>query len=131
MTANRLLPYGRVLVGCAAVQFVVSFAILLLASTNDISQYPAPVGFVDVALVATLVVTLVLIKTAIGWENDGRATRVSYASITYLVPILIAAIWFFREQLILNTLLPGLAWRMFVLLEMLPSALTILFKPQA
>jgi hypothetical protein len=131
LKSNRLSQYGRPLVVLGAIEFVASLAMVLLASTNDIAQFPTWFGIVDVVLAFTLILTMAVLKMAAGWQNDTRATQISYTVLTYLVPLTIAAIWFFREQLLLNTLLPGLAWRIYVLIEMLPSALTIFSREKA
>lgn len=125
---NRLAQYAGVLVIMGAVEFCVSVAILLLASTNDISKFPAWFGVVDVALAVCLVFTLLAVKIAVGGVDDASAARRSYSIVTCLVPVVLVAVWVFRDAFLLNTLLPGLAWRSYVLLELLPSALTIFAK---
>ena len=124
---NVLARYARALTFAGVALYLVSLAMLVLASTNDISQFPMWVGPLDVAVALLLVIAFVLLKIALGGQNSAPATQSSYTIFTYLIPITIAVIWFFREQLILNTLLPGLAWRTYVLFEMLPGAWTVLF----
>lgn len=131
MESNRLARYTYPLLILVGIQFCISLAILLLASTTDISAFPVWIGAVDVGLVVTLLITIILLKLAVGWQKDARAIRRSYVLMTYLVPVGIVLIWFFREQLLLNTLLPGLAWRMYVLFEGLPATLTIFSKPDS
>lgn len=123
--SNRLAPYAPLLALLGGIGYCLSLAILLLASTQDISGLPPWLGGVDVALALLVILAFVLSKTGLGWQNTENATRTSYAIFTYLVPLTLAAIWFFREQLILNTFLPGLAWRMYVLFEFLPTVLMI------
>lgn len=128
--SSRLAPHSRIFALLGVVQYAVSLAFLLLASTTDISRLPAWLGLLDVVLAFALIATLALLKIALGWQNPTAAAKTSYAILTYLVPVLLAAIWFFRDQLILNTLLPGLAWRAYVLFEFLPVVLTVLNKRQ-
>jgi cytochrome bd-type quinol oxidase subunit 2 len=126
--SNRLARYAGVLVALSGIEFCISAAILLLASRNDISKFPVWFGVVDAALAVTLVLTLLFAKAAEGGPNEVRAVRRSYSILTYFAPAVIVAVWVFRDALLLNTLLPGLAWRTYVLFELLPTALTIFSK---
>lgn len=130
MESKRLAPYKSLLLVLAAIQFCISTAILLLASTNDIAKFPLWFGVVDVVLAVTLIFSTLLLKMAVG-TNAARVWQTGYIVMTYLVPILLAAVWFWREGLPLNTFLPGLAWRLYVLFEGLPPGLAILDRRNA
>ena len=48
-----------------------------------------------------------------------------YAAAATLPALEIAAVWWFRDSLDLNILLPGAAWRTFIALYTLPSAIDL------
>lgn len=125
MAMNRFERYRGRLLAVVVIQFCISLGILMLASTNEIATFPNWFGLVDVVLAVTLIFSMLALKRAVQ-ENEASAVRTSYLVLTYAVPVLVAAIWFFREQLLLNTFLPGLAWRLYVVFEALPAGLTVL-----
>ena len=51
--------------------------------------------------------------------------RVSYRVATTLPAVILVLFWIFRDRLTWNILLPGLAWRSFVVLSALPMALAV------
>jgi hypothetical protein len=114
---------GRLLVFLGVGQFIVSLALLLIASTSS-EQLPRWCGFLDVLLVLALVVTIELIRRAATDRLQDRVLKISYQIATSLPAALFLALWFAADRLIWNTLLPGLAWRTFLLLYGLPFGLT-------
>jgi hypothetical protein len=113
----------RLLVLLAVGQFVVSLALLFIASTSS-ERLPRWCGFLDVLFVLTLVVTIELIRRAATYRIQNRELKISYQIATSLPTVLFLALWFAADSLIWNTLLPGLAWRTFLLLYGLPFGLT-------
>ena len=99
--------------------FVVSTIILLIASTADI---PAPAwgGFLDVAIVVLIAFTGFMI-----YRRNKSAPRydISHQVAIYLFPVIIIGMWVFRDSLDFNILLPGVAWRTYFFLSILPHAL--------
>ena len=120
---DRLSRRGRLLVLLGMGQFMVSIALLLIASTSR-EKLPRWGGFLDVLLVLTLVVTVELIRRVAMDKIEGRVLKISYQIATSLPAALFLALWFAADRLIWNTLLPGLAWRTFLLLYALPLGLT-------
>lgn len=49
---------------------------------------------------------------------------------TTLPAVMLVLLWIFRDRLIWNILLPGLAWRSFVVLSALPLALVVWREPE-
>ena len=49
----------------------------------------------------------------------------SHQVAVYLFPLILVGMWVFREALDFNILLPGVAWRTYFLLSILPHALSL------
>jgi hypothetical protein len=120
---DRLSRRGRLLVLLGMGQFMVSITLLLIASTSR-EKLPRWVGFLDVLLVLTIVVTVELIRRAATDKIEDRVLKISYQIATSLPAALLLALWLVADRVIWNTLLPGLAWRTFLLLYALPLGLT-------
>lgn len=112
----------RLLVAAGAVEVAVSVALLLSASTAHASL-PAWGGPVDVALAFVLVGTCAWIWLVAPKVRDVAALSAGHATAATVPALEIAAVWFFRDQLDLNVLLPGLAWRTFIVLYSVPAAI--------
>jgi hypothetical protein len=56
---------------------------------------------------------------------DDEARRMSYGIATVLPALLLAGMWLYQDHLRWNVLLPGLAWRSYVVLFSLPAALAL------
>jgi hypothetical protein len=112
---------ARILVVAAVVQLALSVVLLLVASTTT-GRLPRCGGPVDVAVAFSLVLTLALLHRASADRVGAAALRASYRIATTLPAFVSVMLWVFRDRLIWNTLLPGLAWRSFVLLSALPLA---------
>jgi hypothetical protein len=101
--------------------FCVSTAILLTAST---SKTPVPLwgGYLDVGIV----VLIALIGFAFH-QRDKRAPcfNISYQVAIYLFPLILIGMWVYRDTLDFNILLPGVAWRTYFFLSILPHALSL------
>jgi hypothetical protein len=114
----------RLLVAGAAFEVVVSVMLLLIASTTR-SNLPDWGGPVDVALAFALVGTAAWIWMLAPKTRDAWALSVGHAAAATIPALVIAAVWFFRKELDLNVLLPGLAWRTFIVLYSVPAALGV------
>jgi hypothetical protein len=108
-------------------ELTVSLALLLFASTSD--ELPAWGGPLDVAVAVALVVTAAWIWSRAMRRVDASSLRPAHIIAATVPALTLAAIWFYREQLDLNVLLPGLAWRTFLFLYSLPSCLTAWRQP--
>ena len=101
--------------------FAISTTILLTAST---AKTPVPVwgGYVDVGIVVLIALTGFALH-----QRDQGAPRYdsSHQVAVYLFPLILVGMWIFREALDFNILLPGLAWRIYFLLSILPHALSL------
>jgi len=109
----------RFLVLSFSVLFIVSTVILLIASTATI---PAPAwgGYLDMGIV--ILIALAGFAIYRGSKSVPRYDA-SYQIALYLLPILLVAMWIYRNILDLNILLPGVAWRTYLFLSLLPHAL--------
>jgi hypothetical protein len=80
---------------------------------------------VDVVSAFTLVI-LSAVVTIRANELVGRtAMRLAYGVATALVPLMLVAMWLNADGLLWNVLLVGLAWRMWLLLYVLPAAIAV------
>lgn len=117
-TLSRALTVGF------AVQYAVSMGILLAASLG-LAGSPPPIssGVVDVILVFTLLATVARLHRLVPAAARARALPVAYRGAGMLIATGLAVIWAASDYLDLNVLLPGLAWRSWMLLWALPSLL--------
>lgn len=98
-----------------------STAILLFASAAK-SPLPAWGGYLDVGIVVLIVINGFVIH----WMNSKRPDcYISHQAALYLFPIILIGMWIYREALDFNILLPGLAWRTFFFLSILPYGLNL------
>jgi hypothetical protein len=111
-------------------QLAASVALLLIASTSR-DKLPGWGGAVDGLLAFTLVTTAALIQR-LGAKAVGRTALQRAHEIASVVPAMIfVALWLFRDRLTWNILLPGLAWRTFFVLYVLPASLATWRLPPA
>ena len=115
---------GRLLVVVGVLEASVSIALLLIASTKR-ATLPEWGGPVDVAIAFALVGTAAWIWTLAPKTRDAWALSVGHAAGATIPALVIAAVWYFRDDVDLNVLLPGLAWRTFIVLYSIPSALGV------
>ena len=73
----------------------------------------------------TLVGTAFLIWRRAGDRSGLRELSLGHTIATTVPALVLVAIWWYRESLDLNILLPGLAWRTWLVLYTIPSALTL------
>lgn len=111
------------LVALALVQLGISVTLLLIASTR--SDLPSWGGPLDVIIAFTLVGTGVLIWRRAGDRAGFREFRVGHGVAAIIPALMLAAIWWYRESLDMNVLLPGLAWRTWLVLYTIPAALAL------
>ena len=99
--------------------FVLSTIILLIASTAKV-PVPAWGGYLDVAIVILIAFTGLTIH-----QRSKSVSRygTSYQIAMYLFPLIVVGMWLFRDSLDFNILLPGVAWRTYFFLSILPHAL--------
>ena len=101
--------------------FAISTAILLIASTAK-TPVPAWGGYVDVGIVILIAMTGFVLHQ----RNQGAPRYdMSHQVAVYLFPLILVGMWVFREALDFNILLPGVAWRTYFLLSILPHALSL------
>jgi len=108
--------------------FVISTVILLITST---ARTPVPTwgGYLDVGIV----VLIALIGFIIHQRNkSGPRYNISHQIAIYLFPLILVGMWINRDSLDFNILLPGVAWRTYYFLSILPHALSLwkLEQPQ-
>ena len=114
----------RLLVVAGVLEASVSIALLLIASTAR-SNLPGWGGPVDVALAFALVGTAAWIWMLAPKTRDAWALSAGHAAAATIPALVIAAVWYFRNDVDLNVLLPGIAWRTFIVLYSIPAALGV------
>ena len=112
---------GRLLVLAGVAQYIISMTILITASIYG-ENLPMWVKITDVGLVLTLVITSFFIRRAV---PDEREVTISYTVATYFPVAIFLLMFLAADRLIWNTLLPGLAWRTWVLFYNLPSVIAV------
>ena len=101
--------------------FAVSTAILLIAST---AKTPVPTwgGYLDVFIV----LLIAIIGFTIHHSNKGVPRYdVSHQIAIYLFPLILVGMWIYRNSLDFNILLPGVAWRIYFFLSILPHTINL------
>ena len=101
--------------------FIISTTILLIASTAETSV-PAWGGYLDVGIVVLIALAWMTIYQR---NKDIPRYDMSYQVAIYLFPFVLVAIWLYRNALDLNILLPGLAWRTYFFLSILPHVVQL------
>ena len=117
----------------AAGLYLVSLAILLVASTALAPIAPGQftwTGVTDVVLAFIVVILAAALQQHAKSSVGLAALRLSYGVATTLPVVLLLAMWVFAAGLRWDVLLVGLAWRLWVLLYTLPSAVA-LWRPEA
>jgi hypothetical protein len=101
--------------------FGISTALVLIASTAKI-PLSAWGGYLDVGIVALLAFIGIAIR-----QGDKSTPRydISHQVAVYLFPFVLVGMWVFRNSIDFNILLPGLAWRTYFLLSILPHGLNL------
>jgi hypothetical protein len=112
---------SRIYIASFLLLFVISTAILLIASTAK-TPARAWLGYLDVGIV--------LLIALAGFAIHQRAKPAPRYDIThqvgiYLFPLILVGMWIYREALDFNILLPGVAWRTYFFLSILPHALNL------
>ena len=112
---------SRIYVASFLLLFVISTAILLIASTAK-TPAPAWLGYLDVGIVVLIALAGFVIH-----QRAKPAPRydISHQVGIYLFPLILVGMWIYREALDFNILLPGVAWRIYFFLSILPHALNL------
>jgi hypothetical protein len=126
---DRHRSWWPVLAGLWLLQLCASSALLLAASTSYWAQPPVWAQALDVLLAFASVITGVLIVMAMRDVSAG-VYRLSYAIGLYVVVGLLLALWIFRSSFDFN-FLPGVAWRTWLFLHVLPAMLSLWTEPRA
>lgn len=94
----------------------VSFALLIMTSTSKI-RLPAWGGYADVGIA---IVIAILGFVIFGRGRGNPRFDIGHRAALNIVPITLLGMWVLRSAFDFNILLPGLAWRVFFLLHILP-----------
>ena len=101
--------------------FAISTAILLIASTAK-TPVPAWGGYLDVGIVVLIAIAGFTIHQR---NKSSPRYDISHQIAIYLFPLILVSMWIYRDSLDFNILLPGLAWRTFFFLSILPYGLNL------
>jgi hypothetical protein len=126
--ANMLQGRGRALAIAWAVLLVVTVAFPVAASLIPAESVTQWMGVADVALALVFVVASLAIDALARGKVSGEVVHLSYRIYRGLgtIPLILLAIFFLvGEAIRWNVLLPGLAWRAWVLIYALPAALVL------
>ncbi len=123
-----VVRYGRPLIILGTALFAVSLAFPLLASLLPDNARPSWIGVLDVTLVLILAGVMIGIETAARGQVDTQAQQTSYRGyrIVLHLPIVLLILFFIAgEQIQWGILLPGLAWRTWLGLYILPAGVAV------
>jgi hypothetical protein len=129
MNNPRQIFKWRLAILVAVVLYCLSTSLLLIASTApqriEAGQV-TPLGIVDV-VTAFVVVIFGMVIYGKGMKLVTLPTwQTSYLVATVLPALILVGIWLFLGKIYwLDVLLPGLAWRVYILLQTLPAAVAI------
>ena len=106
--------------------FVISTAILMIASTSR-TPVPAWGGYLDVGIVF-----LIALSGFVIYQRNKSTPRydISHHVAIYLFPLVLVGMWAYRDSLDFNILLPGVAWRTYFFLSILPHAINLWLSEQ-
>jgi hypothetical protein len=112
---------NRSLIGSFTILCIISTTILLIASTAR-TPLPAWGGYLDVGIVLLIALTGFMI-----YQRNKSSPRYdfSFQVAIYLFPLALVGMWIYRNSLDFNILLPGLAWRSYFFLSILPHAICL------
>ena len=101
--------------------FSISTALVLIASTAK-TPLPAWGGYLDVGIVVLIAVTGIMIH-----QRNTSVPRydISHQIAVYLFPVVLVGMWVFGNSIDFNILLPGLAWRTYFFLSILPHSINL------
>ncbi|MGZ9225712.1 MAG: hypothetical protein ACXW4M_09165 [Anaerolineales bacterium] len=103
------------------VLLIISTALVLIASTAK-TPLPAWGGYLDVGIVVLIAFTGITIH-----QRNKSAPRydISHQIAVYLFPVVLVGMGLYRNSIDFNILLPGLAWRTYFFLSILPQGLNL------
>ena len=101
--------------------FGISTVLVLIASTAK-TPLPAWGGYLDVGIVILIAFIGIAIR-----QRDKSTPRydISHQVAVYLFPLILVGMWLYRDSIDFNILLPGLAWRTYFFLSILPHGLNL------
>lgn len=119
---NRFVHWGRGIILLWGIMYSVSAALLLRASVSP-ERGPLWLGIIDGLLAFILVFTMAAISRIARGTIAPQTLARSYQIGIYLPAVLFAALWVLRDHFDWNILFPGLAWRTWLILFILPAIL--------
>jgi hypothetical protein len=111
-----MLLSNRLLLISFYISYLVSFVFLLIASLSK-TPLPSWGGYLDVGFVLFIVALSMMIFSR-GKSNPSFET--GHRAALNILPVLLLGMWILRNTFDFNILLPGLAWRTFFFLHILP-----------
>jgi hypothetical protein len=100
----------------------------LVASIFSSEAFPKWLGYLDVVIAFALVIMTILIDVIARGKIESHVIQASYRLYRLLVglPLALLIVFFiFGDHIDWSILLPGLAWRSWLLLYILPAGLTV------
>jgi hypothetical protein len=107
------------------VSFIILFSIstvLVLIASIARTLLPAWGGYLGVGIVVLIAFTGIMIHQR---NKSSPRYDISHQIAVYLFPPVLVGMWVFRNSLDFNILLPGLAWRTYFFLSILPHSMNV------
>ena len=127
-STQRPAHQGRLLIPVGLILFGVSTLFPVLASLTTPELLPGWIGWLDVTLAFLTVGLMLVIDTRARGKSDDHVKLVSYRLyrvLAYLPLILLVVFFIFGNRIRWDILLPGLAWRAWLLAYSLPAVVTV------
>jgi hypothetical protein len=112
---------NRLLLASYYAAYGVSFAFLMMASTSK-APLPAWGGYADVGVAIFIAIVGFVI---FGRGRGSPRFDIGHRAALNIIPITLLGMWVLRNAFDFNILLPGLAWRVFFFLHILPYSAAI------
>ena len=120
-THHNMIPSNSLILAGYYSAYGVSFALLMIASTSK-APLPAWGGYADVGIAILIAIIGFVI---FGRGRGNPAIDIGHRAALNIIPIALLGMWVLRNAFDFNILLPGLAWRVFFFLHILPYGVAL------
>ena len=113
---------NRSLLIATALFYLASLIVLVYASLTSSTSRPSWGGYLDAGIAVLLVMASF---TIFGMNKSKPNFEIGHRAALNIIPLILLGMWIFRNALDFNILLPGLAWRTFLFLHILPFGINL------
>jgi len=106
-----------------SVFYTISAVLLFIASLFTTNALPVWGGLVDVILAFIVVLFAFWFYAKTSKADLNHQIQISYGIASLLPALVLVVLWVLQKQLDFNIILTGLAWRIYILFQILPRAI--------